>query len=663
MTTLTQSQRFWITVPFAVLTVILGMSMLVPSVHGLISMEALNWIQLGLTIPVVWLTGLPYISSAWHSGRRRVATMDTLVAIGTSAAFLYSVVATVFVDAFIANDLEPHTYYDTTVTILTLISLGQLLESRARSHSSEAIKGLLSLQPSTARVVRGEGEVDVAVDELVVGDLLIIRPGERIPVDATIETGTAEVNESMVTGESMSVIKRQGDLIIGGTVNLTTPVTARVSRVGEETTLQQIIRVVQRAQSSKAPIQKLADSISSWFVPVVLMISVASFVVWFDVLPDDVRLATSIVHLVSVLIIACPCALGLATPTAVVVGTGKGAEAGILIKNAAALESAHRTTAIVLDKTGTITKGKPSVVDHIVVAGADRLHILSAIAGVERRSEHPLAEAIVAFTEGESVAPYTVEEVEVKAGLGIRSLAAGDIVVVGRMSMIVDEGIEVNGDLMQVAEQWQNNGRTVVHAALGGRHVAAFALADTIRPTSAEGIRRLQSMGVRVVLATGDSEATAYAIARPLGIKEVHASVLPEQKLSIVQSLQSQGEHVAMVGDGINDAPALAQADVGIAVGSGTDIAAEAADVTLMNNDLMSVSRMLELSRATMRNIKQNLFFAFIYNVLGIPLAAGLLVPTFGLMLDPGFAAAAMGLSSISVLGNALRLRSFSFKD
>jgi len=656
------SRRFWISVPFAVLTIVLGMAMLIPSLHHIVSMQTLNWAQLILSIPVLWLTGTPFLLSAWHSTMNRIATMDTLVAIGTSAAFVFSIVATLFSSLLMEAGIEPHTYYDTTVTILILITLGQLLEIRARESSSNAITGLLSLQPSNARVKRDSEEVDVSVDDLAIGDVLVIRPGERIPVDATIQNGDAEINEAMITGESMPVTKHPGDMVIGGTTNLSSPFTAAVLRTGEDTTLQQIIRVVERAQSSKAPIQKLADAISSWFVPAVLMIAVAAFVVWFDVLPADVRVATSVMHLVSILIIACPCALGLATPTAIVVGTGKGAEAGILIKNAAALESAHKITAIVLDKTGTITEGNPSVVEHAFVTSEDHQHYVSMIAAAERRSEHPIAQALVRYAENQGVTSLSTEAVSVTVGGGIVAEFPEGVLTIGNERFLHNRGVTINDEIGKTTTAWNALGYTVVHTALGNVHTASFAVSDTIRSTTATAIRQLKNMNVKIVLATGDNALTAKTIATQLGISEVHAGIHPEGKLSVIEALQAQGEHVAMVGDGINDAPALAKADVGIAIGSGTDVASEAADVTLMNNDLLSIPRTIQLSRATMRNIKQNLFFAFIYNVLGIPLAAGVLVPVLGLTLNPGFAAAAMGLSSISVLLNALRLKSFSFK-
>jgi P-type Cu+ transporter len=660
---LTQARRFWITIPFAVATIILGMSMMIPSVHHLVSMQTLNVLQLVLTIPVLALSGWPFFVSAWNATRNRIATMDTLVAIGTGAAFAYSLVATVFAEAFLANGLEPHTYYDTTVTIIVLIALGQLIEVRARKTSSDAIKGLLQLRPEIARVRRDTDDVDVAVEDLEVGDLLIIRPGERIAADAVVETGVAEIDESMVTGESRTVTRSVGESIIGGTMNVVGALTARVARVGAQSTLQRIIDVVQRAQASKAPIQRLADAVSSWFVPLVLMISVLAFMIWFNVLPADTRLAASVVHLVTVLIIACPCALGLATPAAIVIGTGKGAEAGILIKDAASLESAHKITALVLDKTGTLTAGRPDVTAEMIRKGIDRQHLLRSVASIESRSEHPLAQALLSYAQGEGADLVEVTDVRVEPGFGVRAWVDASEVLIGSKSMLAKNGIAMHAQFLDLATMWQSNGSTVVHVAVDGLHSAIFRLTDTIRPTTMDALDHLRAQDLRLILATGDAQATADAVGRELEIDEIYAGVTPEGKLDLIKKLQSQGEHVAMVGDGINDAPALAQADVGIAVASGTDIAGEAANVTLMNNDLRTVSRLIKLSRVTMRTVKQNLFFAFIYNVLGIPLAAGLLIPWFGVALDPSFAAAAMGLSSISVVLNALLLRRVNLQN
>ncbi|HLP29371.1 MAG TPA: heavy metal translocating P-type ATPase [Candidatus Didemnitutus sp.] len=655
-------RRFWTMVPFSVATMILGMAMLLPSIYDVVPESALNWVQLLLTIPVLWVGGREYAVAAWNAGKHHIATMDTLVAIGTGTAFLYSAVATIAPDLFHEAGQHPHVYFDTTVTILTLITLGKVLEGRAKQRTSEAMTRLMVLQPTTARVIRTGFEIDVPIDEIVVGDTIIIRPGERIPIDSRVLTGTTTVDESMVTGESMPVSKSPGDVLVGGTINRTGVAKATVMRVGADTTLRQIMRLVEQAQGSKAPIQKLADLISSWFVPVVLMIAVATFVVWFDVLPVETRIAGALINLVSVLIIACPCALGLATPTAIMVGTGKGTESGLVIRNAEALETAHRVTMVVLDKTGTVTVGKPSVTGAVMHNETNAPSLMSAIHSIESKSEHPLAEALASYTKDHGGILRDVSNIVVEPGFGISASLDDDSYLIGNAAMLASHNILRRPSFAEQEKVWQQSAQTVLFVAYNNDHVASFAVSDTVRSTSPSAIASLRNMGLRVALLTGDAHSTAEAIAKEVGIDEVYADVKPSDKIAFVSRFQSEGERVAMVGDGINDAPALAQADVGIAIGSGTDVAMEAADITLMNSDLRNVPHALQLSRATMRNIKQNLFFAFIYNVLGIPLAAGVFIPVFGLSLDPAIAAAAMGLSSVSVLANALRLRSFSFK-
>lgn len=656
-------RRFWTILPFAVFVTIAGMAMLIPGVHNVVTADTLNWIQLVLTLPVMWIGGREYFVAAWNAGRHRLATMDTLVAVGTGAAFVYSVVATVAPQVLGGAGQHAFVYFDTTVVIIALITLGKVLEDKAKHKTSDAMKRLLGLQPNVARVIRNGSEVDIAIDELMVNDVLIIRPGERIPTDARITDGSTTIDESMITGESLPVEKRTGDRIVGGTVNRGGSVTAVVERVGKDTTLNQIVRMVERAQISKAPIQRLADVISSWFVPIVLILSIITFIVWFNVSPNDTRLTAALVHLVSVLIIACPCALGLATPTAIMVGTGKGAENGLLIRNAEALELAHSVTTIVLDKTGTITSGVLSVTALAIADGVDGNHLLSLVHSVETRSEHPLAEAIVRYAKEQGAASQGVAGlIVVEAGRGIRARVGDADVVIGTHVLLSSRGIQMVSSLEAQTATWRQQAQTVLHVALNGVHVASIGLADTVRPTSAQAITALRKMGLRVILLSGDNKQTAEAVAAMVGIDDVRAEVMPADKADVVRALQAEGQRVAMVGDGINDAPALATADVGIAIGTGTDVAMEAADITLMNGDLLSVPHVIQLSRTTMRNIKQNLFFAFIYNVLGIPLAAGVFVPVFGISLDPSFAAAAMGLSSVSVLANALRLRSFKFK-
>ena len=664
-------KRFWLMVPFAVLVMLAGMAMLLPGAYVVVSAGTLNWIQLVLTLPVMWIGGRSFFVAAWNAGRHRLATMDTLVTISTGVAFVYSTVATLAPNVLQSSGQHAHVYFDTTVAIIVLITLGKVLEDRAKLKTSDAMKRLLGLQPSVARIVRNGSEVDVPIDSLVVGDVLVIRPGERIPTDARISDGSTSVDESMLTGESLPVEKRSGDRVVGATINRGGAVTAIVERVGKDTTLNQIVRMVERAQISKAPIQKLADVISSWFVPIVLIISIITFIIWFNVLPIDTRLTAALVYLVAVLIIACPCALGLATPTAIMVGTGKGTESGLLIRNAEALELAHKVTTVVLDKTGTITLGVLSVTDMMLRDGVDRNKFLSTVLSIESRSEHPLAEAVVRYSKGQGAATLGVTEIVVEPGRGIRarvegagavnSVVSADVVI-GTASFLSARGVAIDTSFDIQIATWKQQAQTVLHVAIDGSHAASIALADTVRPTSAEAIAALKTMGLQVILLSGDTKETASAIAAAVGIDDVRAEVMPADKADVIKSLQSQGHRVAMVGDGINDAPALATADVGIVIGSGTDVAMEAADITLMNGDLRSVPHVLQLSRATMRNIKQNLFFAFIYNVLGIPLAAGVFVPLFGVALDPSFAAAAMGLSSVSVITNALRLRSFKFK-
>ncbi len=639
------SRRFWTILPFSVATMLLGMAMV----------ESLNWLQLLFTVPVLWFGGREFFTAAWNAARHHHATMDTLVAVGTGAAFLYSAVATIAPGLFHEAGQHPHVYFDTTVTIIALITLGKLLEVRAKRRTSDAMKKLLGYRPTTARVVRTGFEVDVPIDDVAQGDTLVIRPGERIPTDARVLTGTTTVDESMITGESMPVVRNVGDTIIGGTINRTGAIKATAIRVGTETTLHQILRVVEQAQGSKAPIQKLADTVSGWFVPAVIMIAIATFITWFNVLPVDERTATALINLVAVLIIACPCALGLATPTAIMVGTGKGTEAGLVIRNAEALETAHNTTMVVLDKTGTITEGRPSVIASRLAPTAPE-NLLSLIASVEVNSEHPLAEALLTYTRSEGASTSDTTDITIEAGKGITAHVLGRKVAIGNETL-------VPAPYQQEITEWREKAATVVHVAVDDVYAGSFAIADAIRPTSAAAIASLRAMGLRVAMLSGDDSTTANAVARAVGITEVWANVLPTDKIDIVTKLQAAGERVAMVGDGINDAPALAQADVGMAIGTGTDVAMEAADITLMNSDLGSVPKAIKLSRATMRNIKQNLFFAFIYNVLGIPLAAGVFVPLFDLSLDPAIAAGAMGLSSVSVLTNALRLRSFTFSE
>lgn len=650
-------KRFWIMLPFAAVVMLLGMAMMVPGFSHMGDPDVMNWLQLVLTLPVLWIGGRSFFVATWNAAKHRSATMDTLVAVGTGAAFIYSTVVTVLPNVLGSNG-HAHVYFDTTVTIIALITLGKVLEERAKRKTSEAMSKLLGLQPDVARVRRNGMDIDVASDSLVVDDTLVIRPGERIATDARIVEGSTYVDESMLTGESLPVGKGVDDIITGGTVNQSGVVLARVVRTGSNTTLHKIVRMVEHAQLSRAPIQKLADTISSWFVPMVLVIGIITFVSWFVVSPSPDRLTIALVHFVSVLIIACPCALGLATPTAIMVGMGKGAEHGLLIRNAEALEVAHSVTTVVLDKTGTITSGVLSVTDIAVAEGMNRIDLLSQILSVEQYSEHPLAAAIVRYASEQGAATRGVTNVVVTSGRGIRASVNDVDVLIGSSEFLSEQSINPRKDFEDSIRIWREQAKTVLHVAVGATHVASIALSDTIRPSSANAVSKLKAMGLRVILLSGDNELTARAIAEQVGIDDVHAHVMPADKITAVRDLQLSGERVAMVGDGINDAPALAAADVGIAIGNGTDIAIEAADITLMHSDLMSVADALHLSRATMLNIKQNLFFAFIYNVLGIPLAAGVFAFA-GLSLDPAVAAGAMALSSVSVVLNALRLRNF----
>ena len=536
--------------------------------------------------------------------------------------------------------------------------LGRLLENRAKGQTSEAIRQLIGLQAKTARVIRHGREVDIPIAEVVLGDIILVRPGEKIPVDGEIVHGASTIDESMVTGESLPVKKQSGDEVIGATLNKTGSFKFKATRVGKDTFLAQIVKLVQQAQGSKAPIQRLADRVTGWFVPAVIAIAIATFIIWFNIMGN---VTMALITTVGVLIIACPCALGLATPTSIMVGTGKGAENGILIKGAESLELAHKLQAIVLDKTGTITQGKPTVTDFVTVNGtanSNELKLLSLAASVERNSEHPLAEAVVQYARAQGVEPTEVREFEAVAGSGVQGYASDRLVQIGTHRWMNELGINTS----QLQQQWDRLeylGKTVIWIAIDGTVQGIMGISDAVKPSSTGAIRTLQRMGLEVVMLTGDNRRTAEVIAREVGIKRVFAEVRPDQKATQVQNLQAEGKVVAMVGDGINDAPALAQADVGIAIGTGTDVAIAASDLTLISGDLQGIVTAIQLSRATIRNIRQNLFFAFIYNVAGIPIAAGILFPFFGWLLSPIIAGAAMAFSSVSVVTNALRLRNF----
>ena len=622
-------------------------------------------LQLIIQTPVQFWVGWQFYPGAIAAARHRTTNMNTLIAVGTSAAYIYSVIATFFPSVFEIKGYSAHVYFDTTATIIVLILLGRLLEARAKGRTSEAIKKLIGLQPKTARIVRDGREQDIPIEEVEPGDIILVRPGEKIPVDGIVIEGYSSIDESMISGESIPVEKKEGDGVIGATINRTGSFKFEATKVGRDTMLSQIVNMVQEAQGSKPPIARLADKIASVFVPAVIGIASVTFLVWFFFGPEP-ALTYALLNFVAVMIIACPCALGLATPTSIMVGTGKGAENGILIRGAEALETAHKINAVVFDKTGTLTKGEPIVTDIIVGAGrdlpftADEKDIIRFAASAEKGSEHPLGEAIVKKAAEENVELQDPSDFQAVPGHGIKAKIADKMILLGNRKFMDDEGVSI-GDLLQKAEQLSNEGKTPMFVAANGTVAGIVAVADTLKDNSAAAIRAINSLGIETVMITGDNRRTAGAIAKQAGIDRVFAEVLPEDKAKEVRKLQSEGKVVAMVGDGINDAPALAQADVGIAIGTGTDVAMEASDITLIGGDLKGVAASVALSKATIRNIKQNLFWAFAYNTILIPVAAGVLFPFFGILLNPMFAAAAMGMSSVTVVTNALRLRKFTF--
>jgi Cu+-exporting ATPase len=622
---------------------------------GLTDLLLNRWVQLALITPVMLYAGWPIHRTGWLSLRHRTAEMNALITIGTTAAFGYSLLVTLFPGLLPENLRE--VYFEAVGVIITLILLGRLLEARAKAGTGEAIRKLIGLQPKTARLVRDGLEADVPVQELVPGDVIAVRPGEKIPVDGQVVDGHSTVDESMVSGEPMPVSKRTGDSVIGATLNQTGAFRFRATRVGKNTMLAQIIRLVQQAQASKAPIQRLADLVASYFVPAVMFIAIATFVLWFVAGPPP-TFTQALVSAVAVLIIACPCALGLATPLSVMVGTGKGAEQGILIRSAEALETAHKIDTVILDKTGTITRGTPALTDVVATGVIPEADVVLLVASAERASEHPLAAAVVAGAKARGLDIVQPQEFESVTGKGVRATVDGHTVLVGNVRLLADACIDV-GKLNVLADRLAEDGKTTLLVAIDGQPAGAIAVADTLKEDSAATIAALHRLGVQVVMITGDNRRTAAVIARQLGIERVLAEVLPERKTLEVKRLQAEGRRVAMVGDGINDAPALAQADIGMAIGTGTDVAIEASDITLISGALSGIITAIRLSRATMRNIRQNLVFAFGYNVVGIPIAAGLLYPFLGLRLSPIIAAAAMAMSSVSVVSNANRLRGF----
>jgi Cu+-exporting ATPase len=613
------------------------------------------YVLLALATPVQFWIGWQFYRGAWGAFKHRNADMNTLIAVGTSAAYLYSVVATFFPSFFETGGIKPAVYFDTSALIIVLILFGRLLEARAKGQTSEAIKKLMGLRPKTARVIRDGKEIDIPVEEVLVGDIVVVRPGERIPVDGSVREGKSAVDESMITGESVPVKKAAGDEVIGATINKTGSFKFQATKVGKDTALAQIIKLVQDAQGSKAPIQRLADVISGYFVPIVISIAIATFVIWFNFGPNP-ALTFALLTFVAVMIIACPCALGLATPTAVMVGTGKGAESGILIKGGESLETAHKLDTVVFDKTGTLTKGEPEITDLVSINAKSEQEILKYAASAEKVSEHPLGEAILKSARERNIEPLDPKEFKAIEGQGIEARVDGKDVLLGNIKLMKDRGIDIK-NLEKKAEGFADEGKTPIYVSLDGKSAGLIAVADPLKESSVEALEKLKKLGLKVVMLTGDNRKTAEAIARKAGIDGVLSEVLPEDKVHEIKKLQSGGRRVAMVGDGINDAPALAQADVGIAIGSGTDVAMEASDITLIKGDLKGVASAIELSKRTIRVIKQNLFWAFFYNTVGIPIAAGVLYPFFGILLNPIFASAAMAFSSVSVVSNSLRLR------
>ncbi len=656
------TRRFWASVALAIPVVALGMSDMIPGqpVQRVLSLHAIGWIQLALATPVVLRAGWPFFERGWASLVNRSLNMFTLIALGTGTAYVYSAIAVLrpglFPASFRMADGGVPVYFEAAAMITALVLLGQVLELRARSRTSAAIRSLLKLSPKTARLVRSDGtEIDVPVEHIAPGDILRVRPGEKVPVDGFVSDGSSSVDESLVTGEPIPVEKIAGARVTGGTVNGTGTFLMRAERVGSETLLAQIVRMVAQAQRSRAPVQRLADRVSSYFVPAVVLVAVLTFILW-SVFGPAPRMAHALLNAVAVLIIACPCALGLATPMAIMVGTGRGALAGVLIKNAEALDILEKVDTLVVDKTGTLTEGQPRVTTIVPSPGHSEARVLRLAATLERASEHSLAAAILAAAKERSVVPADITDFHSRTGKGVTGTTAGQKAALGNRALLAELGISVES-LNERAKSLEAEGQTVMFVAADGALAGIIGVADPVKATAPEAIARLHKEKVRIVMLTGDSRTTAESVARALGIDEVIAGVLPDQKGTIIKRLQTEGHVVAMAGDGVNDAPALAQADVGIAMGTGTDVAIESAGITLLAGDLRGIARARALSRATMRNVRQNLVFAFLYNSIGIPIAAGVLYPFFGLLLSPILASAAMTFSSVSVIGNALRLR------
>lgn len=614
-------------------------------------------VALLLATPVQFWVGWQYYQSTWSSLKNRLATMDTLIALGTSVAYFYSVAIVIFSSFFQQQGVETHVYFEVSATIITLILLGKYLELRAKGQTSEAIKKLIGLQPKTAHLLENGKESVVPITQIQVGDHIRVQPGEKIPIDGIVVEGESAVDESMVTGESLPQERVKGDKVIAATLNINGSLVIQATQVGEKTLLAQIIQLVRDAQGSRAPIQKLVDTVSSVFVPVVILLALLTFLLWFNFGPEPVFLR-AVISLISVLIIACPCALGLATPTSIMVGIGKGAQAGILIRDAESLQAATKLTTIVFDKTGTLTEGKPTVqAKEYMVAGSEALWTKAALKTIEELSHHPLAKAVVDDLQEKKLPSIKVAQFKDHSGKGVKALADNRKIVVGTALFLLDEKISLNPALVKKTQEWQSQAWTVIHVGIDNKHVASYALADTLRKEVKKILIELKRIGISTIMITGDNKQTAQSIAKSAGIQDVMAEVLPQEKESKIRALQKEGAIVGMVGDGINDAPALAAANVGFAMGGGTDIAIESAGITLLRNDLHLIPQALRLSRATMRNITENLFWAFGYNIVLIPVAMGILYPFSGLQLNPMLASAAMALSSVSVVANALRLK------
>jgi Cu+-exporting ATPase len=652
------SRRFWIGLALTLPVFVLEMGSHIIG-HGLIDPALSNWVQFGFATPVVLWAGWPFFVRGWQSVLTRNLNMFTLIAMGTGVAYLYSVVAAlapgIFPPAFRGHGGTVAVYFESAAVITVLVLFGQVLELRAREATSGAIKALIDLAPKTARRVHDGVDEDVALDKVAVGDILRVRPGEKVPVDGVVIEGRSSLDESMVTGESMPVSKDAGTRVIAGTLNTTGSFLMRAEKIGRETLLSQIVQMVANAQRSRAPIQRLADRVAGWFVPAVIVVAVLAFAAWASFGPEP-RLTYALVAAVTVLIIACPCALGLATPMSIMVGVGRGAQEGVLIRNAEALERMEKIDTLVVDKTGTLTEGKPKVIAIVPAAGLDDVSVLRAAASVEQASEHPLAAAIVAAAKARGIEPAKVLGVDSPTGKGVIGMVERKRIVLGNAAFFAELNIPTVG-LNRRAEEFRDDGATAIFVAIDGKAAGLIAIADPVKATTAAALKALAAEGVRVVMLTGDNLTTAQAVARDLDITEIEAEVLPDQKAAVIEKLRHEGRVVAMAGDGVNDAPALAAADVGIAMGTGTDVAIESAGITLLKGDLTGIVRARRLSEAVMGNVRQNLLFAFIYNAAGVPIAAGVLYPVFGLLLSPMIGAAAMALSSVSVIGNALRLR------